>query len=223
MATIEKKTIKQAHNLTAEELSDLQQQQASGEEQPTVSGNGEEKGYKIPAYEKHLVHAKITIPQFDPATGEDQSTSVVQKFNVQEFKNMTKTQAFAGRKVSVLHNGGDADVESVGAKDFLRPQVVSGPGAGLDLTKDYSKESAASLKKTYKEVFPGVAEADIPTTKDKLLAELQDMVAYLQDEQKREEMEQIEKDRINRDLAASTNKGATAASIQKEQRKAGEE
>lgn len=197
------KKVSQSHNLSAEQMQDLKDQQNAETALPTVNGKGEVKGHKILAHEKHLVHAKITVPQFNPNTGEDESQSHIQKFDVKEFERMKREQAFAGRKVVILHDGGEPDVEGAEATDSLKPQIVSQPGAGLDLTKDYSKATASELKEAYKQFFPG--DEAPPTTKAELLEAIQSRVAFLDAEQ-REKYQQIEENRLNaadnRDLQA---------------------
>lgn len=139
------------------------------------------------------MHARISIPQFDPVTGEDQSQAQVQKFYPNEFAKMVKEQAFTGRKVEILHDGGEAlDVEDQTGTEGLTPQIVSQPGAGLDLTKDYSTLTAAELKKVWADFYPDSAESPAPATKKDLLAGIQDRITFLQDEKHREELAQQE-------------------------------
>jgi len=176
-------------------MEELRLQQISGEALPMAKGNGQDaKGYKIPAHERHLVHARIWVPSFNPQTGEDQAARTVQTYDPKDFERMKNEQAFAGMKVEILHDGGDAEVEGVDPEDALTPQVVSQPGAGLDLTRDYSKESAASLKEVYKQFFP--TEQNVPTKKEDLLEASTSRVGFLKDEAQRQELESIEQNRL---------------------------
>jgi len=171
---------------------------------PAAGGNKNKK-YKILKHEAHLVHAKISIPQFDPNTGEDQSQTQVQKFYPQEFAKMQKEQAFAGKKVEILHDGGDAsdlDIEDQTGSEFLTPQIVSQPGAGLDLTKDYSQLTAAELKKVWGEFYPDANTNPAPATKKELLGGIQDRIAFLQDEKQRQDLQAQELNKLRAAKAA---------------------
>lgn len=176
-------------------MEELRLQQISGEALPVAKGNGPDaKGAKIPAHERHLVHARIWVPSFNPQTGEDLAAKTVQTYEPADFERMKKEQAFAGMKVEIIHDGGDAEVEGVEPKDSLTPQVVSQPGAGLDLTKDYSKATKAELEAAWKEFYP--TEQNVPTTKEALLEGITARVGFLNDEKRRQELEKTERNRL---------------------------
>jgi hypothetical protein len=191
-----KTKIPQAHGMSPEEMAELQANQNAGNV-ATMKKN-KKSGHVINAHEKHLVHAKIQSGGFDPNTGEPSSKPFVQKFDPKEFVNMTKTQAFAGMKVEVLHNGGEDEVEDVEPTDYLKPQVVSQPGAGTPLTEatdDLGKLSVAKLTAKYKELYPESTHADIPADKKGLIAAIEERTLFISEE-KAQEMRDIEASRI---------------------------
>jgi hypothetical protein len=197
----------QSHNLSAEDLAGLKAAQTGDVQVPQVTASGEEKGYKIAKHEAHLVHARIITPQFNAVTGADESSKLLQKFGALEFNKMKGEQAFAGNKVVILHDGSagtDEEVTGSEAADSLTPQIVSSPGAGIDLTKDYSTAKNAELKETYKKLFPDAER--VPASNAELLSEITGRLTFLNDEKKREELEQIEQNRLN----ATTDRDLTA-------------
>jgi hypothetical protein len=169
----------------------LQLQQQSGDELESVTGNGGQ-GEKIPKTEAHLVHARIWVPDFNPQTGEDRAIRRVQSFDKKDYEKMKNEQAFAGYKVEILHDGGEP-VEGAEVTDYLTPQIVSQPGAGIDLTKDYSKANDKELQEAYKSFYPD--EKNPPKKKGDILEAIQSRVGFIKDEQHRQELEQQEQNR----------------------------
>jgi hypothetical protein len=209
-----KTKVPQAHNLSPEAMQDLQIQQQYGEGLKTVKGKGKLKSgnaYTFPDVEKHLVHAEIFSGGFNPQTGEALSEPYVQKFEAREFERMTKEQAFAGMKVTILHGGSKDGVEEVDPADYLKPQIVSQPGAGLPLTlkaEDLNKLSIDELKAYHKDSHdPSVAT---PTTKKELVADLTERFAFLSDPANADAMKALEANRLKAAENAGVNAGSQA-------------
>lgn len=193
MATTQRKI--QAHNLTTEELQDIQYKQNQNEGLPMVKTKD---GYKFPKAEKHLVHAEITSGGFNPITGEALGSPRVQTFYPREYQDAKNANTFAGQSVKILHDGG-ADVEDVEPTDFLTPQIVSTPGAGTPLTisaDEILSANAATLKEYHKKFFPDMADNERPTTKKDLQAALEERRAFLATEAEAEQNAQLEQNRL---------------------------
>lgn len=133
-------------------MQELHQNQQDNNIQDDASGS-EDSSYKFPAYEKHLVHASIEMPQFDQFTGAKQSTPMVQKYTTQEFKNQMATNGFAGYKVEVLH-----DPSKTGK---IQDGIVSQTAGGQSLGDRHHPDSLSRL-----------AAGDTTVTKEEVAAEL---------------------------------------------------
>lgn len=196
----------QAHKLTGKELQELQYQQGQGESVATVAAKGgEDASYRVPKHEQHLVHVRIVGGGFNPNTGAPLGVPQVQKFYPQEYKNMVKTQAFAGSSVTVLHDGTEEkEALNVALTDSLIPQIVSQPGAGTYLTvsaDEILKMNAAQKKEVYKNFFPEVAEKDIPKGAE-LQAAIEERRAFLATEEEARRNAQTAENALNADVNA---------------------
>jgi hypothetical protein len=144
-----------AHGLTESQLSELRLDQISGKQKQSRNSKS---GYEFPASEKHLVHVEIHTPQFNTSTGQDEGSKVVQKFYPQEFERMSRESAFAGSKVTVLHDP-EGDAQDVNPADHIAPQIMSEPGAGTPLATEgvdgdeWEKMDGAGLKANYEHLI----------------------------------------------------------------------
>jgi hypothetical protein len=206
MATAQKKR-PQAHNLSPDDMESLQVDQMAGDVK-SVKVKGKRfdgSSYTIPSHEKHLVHAEIFNAGYNSQTGEPLGTSFVQTFYPAEFERMKKQQAFAGAKVAILHDGNADNVEDIEPTDYLTPQVVSSPGAGIPLTiskDDLKGMKVSELQGFWNELNPG-SEESAPNNKGELIEGLTSRLAFLNDPGNAETMQAIEN---NRRKAAEPNK-----------------
>jgi len=203
----------QSHGLNQEQLQELgvKQAQGGGELKKVAASN--EKEYEVFEHEKHLVHARLTISQYDRVTGANQSQEQVQKFTPQEFDRMTKEQAFAGHKVMVLHDPakkGQPKAKDTEPLQHLKPQIVGGAGSGLPLDKPLEDLSLEDLQTAYRE-FKG-ADVTVPTDKTELVDEIKRHHAWLRDEAKQEEL----KGQSDRRLEAAGADVETGAALNQE-------
>lgn len=183
------KAVLQAHGLNQDELEALQVKQAQGEAGEKIKGN-KSSDYELNATDAHLVHALLKTPNFDPITGVDRGQEVVQTFYPNEFMKMEKEQAFAGQKVTILHDP-SAEAQDQGSHDHLKAQVMSEPGAGTPLTGVAG--GLADLKKQYAELFPG---AKVPTKKADLEQAIAMRIPWGNDPVKQEELKTQEELRL---------------------------
>lgn len=191
----------QSHGLNQEELEALQVKQAQGEAGVKIKGN-KSSDYELNATDAHLVHVSLKTPNFDPISGVDRGQETVQTFYPNEFMKMEKEQAFAGQKVTILHDP-SAEAEDQGSHDHLKAQVMSQPGAGTSLTEPVTG-GLADLKKTYADLFPG---SKVPTKKADLEQAIAMRIPFAGDEAKQAELKAQEEARLK--AAGANNAEAT--------------
>jgi hypothetical protein len=172
-----------AHGQTEESLQDLRLAQIAGDV-PRKKGN-KNKEYTFPAHDAHLVHAEISTPSFNQQTGADESAKQIQVFGAQEFDQMERQQAFAGLKVTILHNPKDGDAEDVEPQDQLIPKVVSTPGAGIRTDMPLEKQNVEQLTRVHNDLFPG---REAPKNKKELVANIQERLDFQADEERQKQL-----------------------------------
>lgn len=98
----------QAYGLTSAQLAELQRMQINGNA-PMIKANNVEPGdftneafrlryagYRIPAADQMFYHVALRRVSYNQMTGEDESSFVVQTYNVETFQAMTNREAFGG-------------------------------------------------------------------------------------------------------------------------------
>lgn len=118
----------------------LQHDQHNGNVENDTKGS-EDPDYEFPGHEKHLVHAKIEIPQFDPHTGQPLGVPKIQKYSPKVFKQMKETNGFAGYKVTVLHDPKDSGINT-----NLNPQTQGGQSLGDRHSEDNKSKLAGGFE-----------------------------------------------------------------------------
>lgn len=195
--------LRQAHGLSQEEMLDLQVEQQQAENSTVkeikkkvkvayAQGESRTAEYSFPAHEKHLVHVELEIPGFDPATGARTSIPWTQKFYPNEYKAMEKTNAFAGHKVTILHDPSN-EVEGVEPEDSFEPKIVSNPGAGISLIERLDKKKVAELQGIYKEFRPNEVP---PADKKALVEEIEKHITFMNDEKLTDELRATYENRL---------------------------
>lgn len=92
-----------SHNLSKGQLQAVYDAQKAGNDFEQIPAN-KDNDHKINEHEKFLFHVKITIPKFDPVSGEDQSKSRIDKFPPAMFEQCKKSGVWDGRIVKILHD-----------------------------------------------------------------------------------------------------------------------
>ena len=92
-----------SHRLSKGQLQAVYEAQKAGDDFEQIPAN-KDNSHLINKHEQFIYHLKITIPQFDPTTGEDQSQSRIDKINPAMFEQCKKSGTWDGRLVTVLHD-----------------------------------------------------------------------------------------------------------------------
>lgn len=159
----------------------------------TTSGN-KDSDYKMPANEKHLVHARIWTPQFNPNTGQDESVKIVQKFYPDEFQRTITTNGFAGAKVVILHSP-DPETKGQEPEDVNKPKIVSqGSGAGVPLDEKLPTD-LKSLKAIFEITYPG-EEIPKDASAESLEAKIKEKINYLNSDARIASLQVSEQNRL---------------------------
>jgi hypothetical protein len=171
---------KLAHGQTEESLDELRLAQIDGNVKK-VDTNVSTNDYRIPEHEKHLVHAEVSIPQFNQTTGADESVKRVQTFTEREFKSTEETGGFSGMKVNILHDPRrNSGLQNIDPADALRAKVVSAGDGGLPLDESLDSKSDSDLKAIYNDLYKGDAIEGLD--RPKLLIAIRERVAFLKEE-----------------------------------------
>jgi hypothetical protein len=172
-------------------MADVQVQQMQDEKIAMKKAKGKKssgESYEFPAVEAHLVHAEIKTPQFDPVTGQDKGIAFIQKFYPEEFKRTEKSNGFAGRKVTILHDGDSkAELEDVEPTEYLDPKIVSEPGAGTPLDIDVLESNEEDIDWLYETMHNGDKKLMTAKTKEEKLNEIKARHGFLRDPRVQEE------------------------------------
>lgn len=92
-----------SHGLSKGQLQDVYDNQRQELDPPQMKANCEPE-YMINRHEQFVFHVRITIPNFDPQTGRDESLTQIQMFNPAIFAANEKSGAWDGRNVKILHD-----------------------------------------------------------------------------------------------------------------------
>lgn len=113
--------LEQATNgLSKGQLQKVYEAQIAGQEFEQISGNMD-KDYMLNEHEKFVFHVKITVPRFDPVSGEDHSLTKIDKFNPNMWTQIQKTGALDGKIVKILHDPSRVVMKNEDGKFMPKP------------------------------------------------------------------------------------------------------
>lgn len=154
----------QAHGLTAEDLNQIQYRQTQGEVMATA---GENNPHGIPEHERHLVHVKIELVEYDRQTGQKTSTPRTQSFTEAEFKQVKDSGILDGYSVEILSSPADFKVTA----GELKKELTTGPLLGQPATATGPEGSVATtagetLLQTTGSLEPAKVETEVTNQED---------------------------------------------------------
>ncbi len=92
-----------SHGLSKGQLQGVYDAQRAGQEFEKIPANMKNE-HLINEHEKFVYHVEVTIPRFDSVTGENLSSTRIDKFPPAMFEQCKKSGTWDGRKIVILHD-----------------------------------------------------------------------------------------------------------------------